>query len=108
MHLAEHGSAQTSVAVLAAHARLPEHVVYRAFVRETVVLDLATGRYHGTDPLAGRILDLLADGCTLGTAAGALAEEYKLPLAEAERDVCRVCDDLRGRGLIEVRIDGSS
>jgi hypothetical protein len=33
--------------LLAARPRLPSHVVMRAFVHETVVLNLATGRYHG-------------------------------------------------------------
>jgi Coenzyme PQQ synthesis protein D (PqqD) len=107
VQLAENRSALSSSEVLAAHARLPEHVVYRTFVRETVVLDLVTGRYHGTDPIGGRILDLLVDGATPGVAAQALAEEYGLPLAEAERNVCRFCTDLHERGLIEMSLDGS-
>jgi Coenzyme PQQ synthesis protein D (PqqD) len=101
------GSADVSKNLLAAHIRVPDHVVYRTFVRETVVLNLATGRYHGINPTGGRILDLLADDATLSSAAQALADEYQRPLAEVERDVCTFCEELRERGLIEVSLNGS-
>jgi hypothetical protein len=101
------GTAHISKKLLAAHIRVPDHVVYRTFVRETVVLNLATGRYHGINPTGGRILDLLADDATLGSAAQVLAEEYQRPLAEIERDVCTFCEELRERGLIEVSVNGS-
>lgn len=104
---ATNGSARVSRALLAAHVRVPDHVVYRNFVRETVVLNLDTGRYHGINPTGGRILDLLTADETLGTAAEALAEEYQRPLADVERDVCTFCEDLRERGLIEVKLNGS-
>jgi Coenzyme PQQ synthesis protein D (PqqD) len=93
--------------LLGAHIRVPDHVVYRTFVRETVVLNLATGRYHGINPTGGRILDLLADDATLGSAAQVLAEEYQRPLVDVERDVCTFCEELRERGLIEVSLNGS-
>jgi hypothetical protein len=104
---ATNGTRHASRALLAAHVRVPEHVVYRSFVRETVVLNLATGRYHGVNPTGGRILDLLAGNATLGTAAQALAEEFQRPLADVERDVCTFCEELRERGLIEVSLNGS-
>jgi hypothetical protein len=104
---ATNGTAHVSKKLLAAHIRVPDHVVYRTFVRETVVLNLATGRYHGINPTGGRILDLLVDDATLGSAARVLAEEYKRPLADVERDVCSFCEELRERGLIEVSLNGS-
>jgi len=45
--------------LLGACLRLPEHVVHRSFVAETVVLNLQTGRYHGLNPVGGRMLDAL-------------------------------------------------
>jgi coenzyme PQQ synthesis protein D (PqqD) len=101
------GTAHVSKKLLAAHIRVPDHVVYRTFVRETVLLNLATGRYHGINPTGGRILDLLMDDATLGSAAQVLAEEYQRPLADVERDVCTFCEELRERGLIEVGLNGS-
>jgi coenzyme PQQ synthesis protein D (PqqD) len=104
---ATNGTSHVSKKLLAAHIRVPDHVVYRTFVRETVVLNLATGRYHGINPTGGRILDLLADDATLGSAAQVLADEHQRPLAEVERDVCTFCEELRERGLIEVSVNGS-
>jgi hypothetical protein len=92
--------------LLSSHARVPEHVVYRTFVNETVVLDLETGRYQGVNVTGGRILDLLAAGRSVGSAAQELAEEYSRPLGEVEQDVCRFCSDLLRRGLIEVGTNG--
>jgi hypothetical protein len=107
LQAASNCSAHVSKKLLGAHIRVPDHVVYRTFVRETVVLNLATGRYHGINPTGGRILDLLADDATLGSAARVLAEEYQRPLADVERDVCTFCEELRERGLIEVSLNGS-
>jgi hypothetical protein len=101
------GAEHPPAALLGAHVRVPEHVVYRNFARETVVLDLTTGRYHGINPTGGRILDLLAGDATLGAAAEALAEQYQRPLAEVKRHVCALCDELHERGLIEVKMNGS-
>jgi hypothetical protein len=44
---------------LASRPRVPEHVVYRTFVNETVVLNLETGAYHGLNPVGGRMLAAL-------------------------------------------------
>jgi Coenzyme PQQ synthesis protein D (PqqD) len=91
---------------LHARARVPEHVVYRTFVRETVVLNLETGRYQGLNVTGGRILDLLVADETVGGAAQRLAEEYRRPLGDVERDVCEFCEDLLDRGLIEMSVNG--
>ena len=104
---ATNGSRRPPAAWLGAHVRVLEHVAYRNFVHETVVLNLTTGEYHGIDPTGGRILDLLAREATLGAAARTLAEQSERPLAEVERDVCAVCEELRQRGLIEVKLNGS-
>ena len=45
--------------ILRSSARLPDHVVYRTFVYETVVLNLQTGKYHGLNRTGGRMLELL-------------------------------------------------
>ena len=101
------GSGNPAASLLGARVRVPEHVAYRNFVHETAVLDLTTGEYHGIDPTGGRILDLLAGNATLGAAAQSLADQSGRRLADVERDVCAVCEDLRERGLIEVKLNGS-
>jgi len=91
--------------LLAARLRVPQHVVYRDFVSETVVLNLETGRYHGLNPTGGRILDALERSETVAEAAQKLAVEYDQGPSEVEVDVLAFCSDLLTRGLVELRPD---
>lgn len=81
--------------------RLPEHVVYRTFDSETVVLNLETGKYHGLNPTAGRMLEVLADTPCVDDAAAVIASEYGVPLDRVRRDLERLCQGLAERGLVE-------
>jgi hypothetical protein len=94
--------------LLTSSARLPQHVVYRAFPSETVVLNLQTGKYHGLNATAGRMLEELERSSSLRDAAATLAEEYDQPREVLERDVCQLCQLLLERGLIEIDGDGAS
>ena len=89
-----------------AKLRVPQHVVYRVFPTETVVLNLQTGKYHGLNPTAGRMLEALALTGSIPGAAAAAAEDYKRPLDDTEADVCRLCEALLERGLIEIEAGG--
>lgn len=87
---------------LAEAARVPDHVVYRTFVRETVVLNLQTGMYHGLNPTAGRMFELLDQTASVKETALRFAGEYGQPLAEIEEDLCQLCRELENRGLIQL------
>jgi Coenzyme PQQ synthesis protein D (PqqD) len=91
--------------LLASKVKVPQHVVYRSFPSETVVLNLNTGKYHGLNATAGRMLDELTRAACVRDAASALADAYKQEQSVLERDVCELCQSLLQRGLIE--IDGS-
>jgi Coenzyme PQQ synthesis protein D (PqqD) len=93
-------------ALLRTCARVPEHVVYRSFPAETVVLNLQTGRYHGLNPTGGAMLEALDQAASVHDAAVALSDRYEQTLSTIERDLCELCQALRERGLIE--IDGES
>lgn len=82
--------------------RLPQHVVYRAFDSETVVLNLVTGNYHGLNPTGGRMLDALASTACVEDAAAAVAGEFRVPLEQVRPDIDRFCQELVQRGLLEV------
>lgn len=82
--------------------RIPDHVVRRAFVTETVVLNLQSGKYFGLNPTAGRMLDALEATASVPSAAEQVAEEYGRPVEEIHRDLNALCDELLARGLIEV------
>jgi hypothetical protein len=88
--------------MLQSTVRIPDHVMIRRFVQETVVLNLETGQYHGLNSSAGRMLEVLQERGSVAAAAARLAEEYSQPLEEMERGLCKFCADLAERQLIEV------
>ena len=63
--------------LLTSKVKVPQHVVYRSFPSETVVLNLETGKYHGLNATAGRMLDALEQAACVRDAAAALAESYE-------------------------------
>lgn len=87
--------------LLAARVRLPQHVVHRNFVAETVVLNLQTGQYHGLNPTAGRMLEALQEAPTVGATVASLAEEYDVEREQIELDLLALTRGLLERGLIE-------
>jgi hypothetical protein len=80
---------------------VPQHVVFRSFVKETVVLNLDSGRYHGLNPTGGRMLEVLRETPVVGEAAALLADEYGVSVEELQGDLLDFCDELLSRGLIE-------
>ena len=87
--------------MLAAKIKVPQHVVYRSFPAETVVLNLKTGKYHGLNATAGQMLEALEQAASVGDAATALSERYEQDLGVIEGDLCALCQSLLERGLIE-------
>ena len=88
--------------LLSARLRLPEHVVHRTFVAETVVLNLQTGMYHGLNPMGGYMLDVLNESPDVRSAAERVAAEYDQDPDVVEEDFVAFCQDLLDRGLVEV------
>ena len=86
--------------------KVPQHVVYRSFAAETVVLNLQTGKYHGLNATAGSMLETLERSSCVRDAAAVVAKEYSQPQATVEQDMCELCNALLARGLVE--LDGDS
>jgi hypothetical protein len=93
-------SEQDDEAELRGRIRVPEHVVYRDFADETVILNLDTGMYHGLNPTAAKMLETLDSGVAVGDAVERLASEFGQPRDVIERDVLSLCRALEERGLI--------
>ncbi|HKP21795.1 MAG TPA: PqqD family protein [Thermoleophilaceae bacterium] len=89
-------------ALLRAAVNIPQHVVYRSFAQETVVLNLQTGTYHGLNQTAGRMLEVLEEKPSVALAARTLADEFRRPVNEIESDLAQFCDQLAARGLLEI------
>lgn len=96
----------TDQTLLAARARLPQHVVHRSFVAETVVLNLRTGKYHGLNVTAGRMLEALEAADTVADAIPGLAAEFGVEEEQIRADLLALCRGLLERGLIEIE-DGA-
>jgi Coenzyme PQQ synthesis protein D (PqqD) len=87
--------------LLDARLRLPEHVVHRTFVAETVLLNLQTGTYHGLNPVGGVMLDAVNESTSVRQAAERVAEKYGEDPARVEADLLELCHGLVERGLME-------
>jgi hypothetical protein len=92
--------------LLGVRARLPQHVVHRSFVSETVVLNLRTGKYHGLNPTAGKMLEALEASPTVGDAVPGLAGEYGVEQQQIRGDLLSLTRGLIERGLIVTVDDG--
>jgi hypothetical protein len=81
---------------------VPKHVVFRSFPAETVVLNLETGKYHGLNPTAGKMLEALSEAGSVRSAAARIALEYRRDQGAIEADMCNLCQALAERGLVEI------
>lgn len=90
---------------LDARARVPQHVVYREFVNETVVLNLQTGTYHGLNPTAGLMLQAIDTTSSLRDALEKLVSDYEWEAGEVQPDFVALCEKLAERGLLEFDSD---
>lgn len=96
-------SALSAAPTIDSKVRIPPNVVYRAFARETVLVNLETGMYHGLNRIGGRMLETLERTPSVRAAAVKIAAEFDQPLESIEADLCAFCADLFERGLIELR-----
>lgn len=81
---------------------VPDHVVFRAFASETVLLNLRSGQYHGLNPSGGRMFEVLRDTGSIPATVDAIAEETGHPAMDIQQDLLSLCDRLSERGLIEL------
>ena len=79
--------------------RIPDHVVFREFAQETVLLDIKSGQYFGLNPTAGRMLTVLQASPTIRDAATTLTEDFPDAGDVLESDLCDLCVALSKREL---------
>ncbi len=81
---------------------IPQHVVFRKFVDETVVLNLESGCYHGLNPIAGYMLELLGEMGDVSAVIERIVDETGVAEDKVGVDLRALCASLAERGLIEV------
>lgn len=84
---------------------VPDYVVFRPFVTETVVLNLETGLYHSLNPTAGRMLEVIAETGDLEASLRQLIVELDADEDVVRKDVAGLIEQLLERGLITVDDD---
>ena len=86
----------------AGRVTIPKGVVRRAFGEDKVLLDLATGHYHGLNPTGGYMVGLLDQTGDAEETARRTAEELDEPLDRVRYDLADLLIALTERGLIEI------
>ncbi len=81
---------------------IPADVVRRAFGEDKVLLNLATGHYHGLNPTGFYMVALLEECGDALVTAQRTAEELKVPLQTVTDDLAELCSELEQRGLIVI------
>jgi hypothetical protein len=81
-------------------AWIPQHVVYRNLVAETVMLNVQTGKYYGLNRTAGRMLEALERQPDLDAIVADLAADLDAPEETLREDFLALCLDLSEKGLL--------
>ncbi|MEJ8566866.1 PqqD family protein [Wenzhouxiangellaceae bacterium CH-27] len=79
---------------------LSDQVLSQEVRGETVLLDLASEKYFGLDPVATRVWQLLEAGMTLGDVFETLLGEFDVEPGQLEDDIHSLLVSLNEAGLI--------
>ena len=70
---------------------------------EVVVVNLASGRYYGLNPVGARIWDLLRTARRVHEIRDAIVEDYDVDPTVCASDVVALLEHLAEEGLVEVK-----
>ena len=87
--------------LLASKVTVPQHVVYRSFPAETVVLNLQTASTTGSTPPPGACSRRSSRPPACATRRPRWPTDYEQDQSVVEQDLCELCQSLLERGLIE-------
>lgn len=82
------------------NVQLSDDVVAREVGGETMLLDLASGKYFGLNMVGGRFWQLLESGLTSTQARDALLDEFAVPADQLDSDLAELIGHLRESGLV--------
>ena len=81
---------------------VPDHVLPRRAVGETVLLSLDSEEYYSLDAVGSRFWELIERDVTFATAVATLLEEFDVEREVLVTDLVELLDELRGANLVEV------
>lgn len=73
-----------------------------------MILNLATGDYHGLDAMGSAFLEALEETADVGSALETLAAAYDVDAPRLAEDMQKFCARLVDRGLVEVSHDDAA
>ena len=91
--------------LLLRNVSIPEHVVFRSFASETVVLNLQSQKFHGLNASAGRMVDVLGREKTIAAALTEIARDFERSEDEIRPYLLEFVETMLDRGLL-VLVDG--
>lgn len=77
-----------------------EDAMVRTIGDETVILDLASGKYFGLDPVGTRCWHLITQGLDMDAVIQALLAEFEVDEARLRADLQRLLSELQAHGLL--------
>ena len=95
-------TATTAHVTLASQVQCSNDVLVQEVGGEAVLLDLASEKYFGLDPVGTRIWALLADHDSLRSVADVLCGEYDAEPARIRDDLLTLVGKLADAGLVTV------
>ena len=86
--------------IWASAAKTSPDVLYQELNGESVLLNLATEKYFGLDPVGTRIWQLLLEGVALEAAFATLLQEYEVDESRLRADVSKLVSELASAKLV--------
>ena len=81
---------------------IPQEVLFQDLGEETVLLNVATGKYHGLNGVGSRIWELIQESNPMEMAPATLLDEFEVSSKTLEDDLSQFLGVLQSKGLIAI------
>ena len=81
---------------------IPQEVLFQDLGEETVLLNVATGKYHGLNGVGSRIWELIQESNPMEKVLATLLDEFEVSSETLENDLSQFLGILESKGLIEI------
>ena len=82
------------------HVQVPPAVLFRDLTGEAILLNTASGHYHGLDPIGSRMWQRLAESGSVAQTYATLLQECDVTPARLQADLLTFVDKLCDKALL--------